>query len=93
MVIWKSNNFLNSIHVFLLFNHLNNASKKSRGVFFMKNGTHQGASNNRGSFAKNPSSKKEEISLELAELGNLKPKRGSMSPNRRDVSERERSYE
>ena len=57
----------------------------------MKNGTHIGA-NKRGSMAKRPNSKKEEISLELAELGFLTPKQGSMSPNRRDVSERDRSY-
>jgi hypothetical protein len=42
--------------------------------------------------AKNPSSKKEEISLEMAELGNLKPKRGKMTPNQREKSEEEKSY-
>jgi len=58
----------------------------------MNNGNHLGA-NKRGSMAKRPSSsKKEEISLELAELGYLTPKQGSMSPNRRDMSERDRSY-
>ena len=57
----------------------------------MKNGTHLGA-NKRGSMAKRPNSKKEEISLEFSELGYLTPKQGSMSPNRRDMSERDRSY-
>ncbi|MEK4484334.1 hypothetical protein MHH81_01880 [Psychrobacillus sp. FSL H8-0484] len=53
---------------------------------------HQGASNNKGSMAKNPTSKKEEISLELAELGNLKPKQEPMTPNHREKSQREKSY-
>lgn len=58
----------------------------------MRNGTHLGA-NKRGSMARRPAtSMKEEISLELAELGYLTPKQGSMSPNRRDMSERDRSY-
>ncbi|MBD7908607.1 hypothetical protein [Sporosarcina gallistercoris] len=35
---------------------------------------------------------KEEISLELSELGNLKPKHEPMTPNQRDKSESERSY-
>ena len=35
---------------------------------------------------------KEEISLELAELGNLKPKHEPMTPNQREKSEREKSY-
>lgn len=35
---------------------------------------------------------KEEISLELAELGNLKPKYEPMTQNDRQKSEREKSY-
>lgn len=54
--------------------------------------THQGASNNKGSMAKNPTSKKEEISMELAELGNLKPKHEPMTQNAREKSEEEKSY-
>lgn len=34
---------------------------------------------------------KEEISMELAELGNLKPKHEPMTPNNREKSESERS--
>lgn len=41
--------------------------------------------------AKNPQSKKEEISLELAELGNLKPKHEPMTPNQREKSQKEKS--
>jgi hypothetical protein len=62
------------------------------GGYILTRDNHQGASNNKGSMAKNPSSKKEEISLELAELGNLKPKLGKMTPNRREKSEEEKSY-
>ncbi|KXH80075.1 hypothetical protein [Sporosarcina sp. HYO08] len=39
-----------------------------------------------------PSKMKEEISMELAELGNLKPKHEPMTPNQRQKSESERSY-
>ncbi|MEK5037606.1 hypothetical protein [Sporosarcina sp. FSL K6-3457] len=35
---------------------------------------------------------KEEISLELAELGNLNPKHEPMTPNDRQKSESERTY-
>lgn len=35
---------------------------------------------------------KEEISMELAELGNLKPKHEPMTPNQREKSERDKSY-
>ncbi|MDW0110865.1 hypothetical protein [Sporosarcina aquimarina] len=35
---------------------------------------------------------KEEISLELSELGNLAPKHEPMTPNQRDKSEREKHY-
>ena len=35
---------------------------------------------------------KEEISLELAELGNLNPKQEPMTPNDRQKSESERTY-
>lgn len=52
----------------------------------------QGAHSNRGSLDKTPSNKKEEISLELAELGNLKPKHEPMTPNLRQKSEKEKSY-
>lgn len=65
--------------------------KNFKGGYFMSE-NRRGASNNKGSMAKNPSSKKEEISLELAELGNLKPKHEPMTPNQREKSEREKSY-
>ena len=35
---------------------------------------------------------KEEISLELAELGNLNPKHEPMTPNQREKSESEKTY-
>lgn len=35
---------------------------------------------------------KEEISLELAELGQLQPKQEPMTPNHRDTAERDRYY-
>jgi hypothetical protein len=35
---------------------------------------------------------KEEISLELAEMGNLKPKHEPMTPNQRKKSEAEKTY-
>lgn len=35
---------------------------------------------------------KEEISLELAEMGNLKPKHEPMTPNQRKKSESEKTY-
>lgn len=35
---------------------------------------------------------KEEISLELAELGNLKPKHEPMTPNQRKKTESEKTY-
>ena len=35
---------------------------------------------------------KEEISLELAELGNLNPKHESMTPNNRQKGESEKTY-
>ncbi len=39
-----------------------------------------------------PGTMKEEISVELAELGNLKPKQEPMTPNQRKKSEEERTY-
>lgn len=39
-----------------------------------------------------PSQMKEEISLELAEMGNLNPKHEPMTPNQRQKSETERKY-
>jgi len=41
---------------------------------------------------KKPGKMKEEISLELAELGNLNPKQEPMTPNDRQKSESERTY-
>ena len=35
---------------------------------------------------------KEEISMELAELGNMTPKQEPMTPNERDKSEKEKWY-
>ena len=59
----------------------------------MPKDTHrQGASNKKGSLAKNTKNDKEEISLELAELGNLLPKQEPMTPNQREKSEREKFY-
>jgi len=52
---------------------------------------HIGASNNKGSLSK-PDQGKEEISFELAELGNLKPKQEPMTPNQRNKSEEEKSH-
>jgi len=61
--------------------------------FRMTRDNHQGASNNRGSVSKRPSEfSKEEISYELAELGNLKPKRGKMTPNQREKGQEEKTY-
>ncbi|MCZ2257806.1 hypothetical protein [Sporosarcina sp. G11-34] len=58
---------------------------------------HKGASNNSASLPQTPKNQKikpgamkEEISLELAELGNLKPKQEPMTQNQRDKSEREK---
>lgn len=60
---------------------------------------HKGASNNSGSLPQtpknqkiDPSRMKEEISMELAELGNLKPKHEPITPNQRKKTEREKSY-
>ncbi|MBE1555585.1 hypothetical protein [Sporosarcina limicola] len=60
---------------------------------------HKGASNNSRSLPQTPknqkirpSDMKEEISLELAELGNLKPKHEPMTPNQRKKAESEKSY-
>lgn len=53
--------------------------------------TYQEISNKKGSMAKK-NSEKEEISMELAELGNLQPKQEPMSPNPREKSEREKSH-
>lgn len=39
-----------------------------------------------------PSQGREEISLELAEMGNLKPKHEPMTPNQRKKSETEKTY-
>ena len=58
-----------------------------------------GASNNSSSLPQTPknqkikpSNMKEEISLELAELGNLNPKREPMTPNQRQKRESEKTY-
>ena len=65
----------------------------------MARDNHTGADKStRGSMSTNPSQKtapgygKEEISYELAELGNLKPKAGKMTPNHREESQEEKSY-
>lgn len=57
----------------------------------MTRDNHTGASNNRGSLSVEKNGK-EEISLELAELGNLKPKHEPMTPNYREQSQEEKSY-
>lgn len=58
---------------------------------------HQGGSKNKASLPQTPKNQKikpgnmkEEISLELAELGNLKPKHEPMTPNQREKSEKEK---
>jgi len=58
----------------------------------MEKDNHIGATNNKGimSVKKNG---KEEISMELAELGNLKPLRQPMTPNQREESQEEKSYD
>lgn len=58
----------------------------------MEKDNHIGATNNKGimSVKKN---EKEEISMELAELGNLKPLRQPMTPNQRQESQEEKSYD
>jgi len=65
----------------------------------MARDNHTGASNNTGSMSKNPTNLKtkpgggkEEISMELAELGNLKAKHEPMTPNHRDESQEGKSY-
>lgn len=61
-----------------------------KGGFFMARDNHTGASNNKGSMSVQKNGK-EEISLELAELGNLKPLRQPMTPNQREQSQEEKS--
>ncbi|MFX3675192.1 MAG: hypothetical protein ACE3JQ_12210 [Paenisporosarcina sp.] len=58
----------------------------------MARDNHQGTSNNRGTLSYTSKNEKEEISLELAELGNLKPKHEPMTPNNREKSQEEKSY-
>jgi len=60
---------------------------------------HQGGSNNSSSLPQTPknqkiapSQMKEEISMELAELGNLRPKHEPITPNQRQKSEKEKWY-
>ncbi|WP_342514968.1 hypothetical protein MKY34_09740 [Sporosarcina sp. FSL K6-1522] len=60
---------------------------------------HQGASKNAASLPQTPKKQKikagamkEEISMELAELGNLNPKHEPMTPNQRQKSESEKTY-
>ena len=67
--------------------------------FFMDKDKLNGAFKNSGSMQQtsekqNPQSShgKEEISLELAEMGNLKPKHEPMTPNQRKKSEAEKTY-
>ncbi|MEK3934670.1 hypothetical protein MKY41_05060 [Sporosarcina sp. FSL W7-1349] len=55
----------------------------------------QGAHSNLYSNSKTPGNRpdmKEEISMELAELNNLKPKREPMTPNQREKTERDKFY-
>ncbi|GEN83136.1 hypothetical protein SLU01_14480 [Sporosarcina luteola] len=55
----------------------------------------QGAHSNLYSNPKTPGNRqevKEEISMELSELGNLKPKQEPMTPNKRQKSERDKHY-
>lgn len=59
----------------------------------------QGSSNNKASLPQTPKNQKikpgnmkEEISMELAELGNLNPKQEPMTRNYREKSESEKTY-
>ncbi|WOV87818.1 hypothetical protein QWT69_01490 [Sporosarcina oncorhynchi] len=55
----------------------------------------QGAHSNLYSNPKTPGNRnevKEEISMELAELGNLAPKQEKMTPNHRETAERDKHY-
>lgn len=65
----------------------------------MEKDNHKGASKSAGYLPQTPNNQnikptdtKEEISLELAELGNFNPKREPMSPNPRKKSEVEKTY-
>ena len=60
---------------------------------------HEGTCNNATSLPQatkkreiKPSNMREEISLELAEIGNLNPKYEPMTPNNRQKSESEKTY-
>ena len=70
-----------------------------KGGNHMGRDNHKGASNNSASLPQtpktqkiNPGAMKEEISLELAELGHLRPKQEPMTPNQREKSEKEKHY-
>lgn len=68
-----------------------------RGFICMGRDDHKGASNNTGSLPQTPknekikpSEMKEEISMELAELGNMKAMAEPMTANHRELKERDK---
>jgi hypothetical protein len=69
---------------------------KQKEVFFMGKDNQKENSNSLNSLPKNrknnPNKMKEEISLELAELGNLTPRQEPMTPNQREKSESDKWY-
>ncbi|MHA6261389.1 YfhD family protein [Sporosarcina sp. CAU 1771] len=65
----------------------------------MSRGKHKNTNNNTNSLPQTPKNQKikpenmkEEISLELAEIDNLRPKQEPMTPNKRQKSEKEKWY-
>ncbi|MCZ2256889.1 hypothetical protein [Sporosarcina sp. G11-34] len=63
----------------------------------MEKDNHKGINDTSNSRLRTPSKRKagdmkEEISLELAEFGNLNPKHEPMTPNNRQKSESEKTY-
>ena len=71
--------------------------RKLKGDVNLGRDDHKGSGNNSASLPQTPKNQKikpgnmkEEISLELAELGNLKPLREPMTPNQREKSEKEK---
>jgi hypothetical protein len=78
--------------------HISLERKPKRGGCTMGN-EFKGASRNSASLPQTPknqkikpSKMKEEISMELAELGNLNPKHEPMTPNQRQKRESEKTY-
>jgi hypothetical protein len=88
---------MSDIHESRDFSHINKEQIRQGGGVIMGRDDHKGSSNNTASLPQTPKNQKikpgnmrEEISLELAELGNLKPKQEPMTPNQREKSEKEK---